>query len=130
MNKLIVSTLLAGFAIATVPALAEDYASGAIKTMDTAKGEVLTDAKGMSLYTFDKDAVGVSNCYGDCAVKWPPVTAAAGVVAADDFSLVTRKDGAQQSAFKGMPLDLGQGDKKPGDVSGDGIGGVWHLAKE
>ena len=36
MNKLIVSALLAGLAIATVPAFAEDYASGAIKTMDTA----------------------------------------------------------------------------------------------
>ncbi|MCM5558532.1 hypothetical protein [Pleomorphomonas sp. JP5] len=130
MNKLIVSALLAGLATATVPAFAEDYASGAIKTMDTAKGEVLTDAKGMSLYTFDKDAAGVSNCYGDCAVKWPPVTAAAGAMADDEFSLVTRKDGSQQWAFKGMPLYLWQGDKKPGDVSGDGVGGVWHLAKE
>lgn len=131
MNKLIVSALLVGFAgTALTPALAEDYASGAIKTMKTAKGEVLTDAKGMSLYTFDKDAAGVSNCNGDCAVKWPPVTAAAGAKADDEFSLVTRKDGAQQWAFNGKPLYLWQGDKKPGDVSGDGMGGVWHLAKE
>lgn len=128
MNRLIVSALLAG--LATAPAFAEDYASGAIKTMDSAKGEILTDAKGMALYTFDKDAQGVSNCYGDCAVKWPPVTAAADAKADGDFSLVTRKDGSQQWAFKGMPLYLWQGDKKPGDVSGDGVGGVWHLAKE
>lgn len=131
MNKLIISALLVGFAgTALTPAFAEDYASGAIKTMKTAKGEVLTDAKGMSLYTFDKDAAGVSNCNGDCAVKWPPVTAAAGAKADDEFSLVTRKDGAQQWAFNGKPLYLWQGDKKPGDVSGDGMGGVWHLAKE
>lgn len=131
MNKLIVSALFAAFAAtALTPALAEDYASGAIKTMDTAKGGILTDAKGMSLYTFDKDAAGVSNCNADCAKKWPPVTAAAGAKAEDEMSLITRKDGSQQWAFKGKPLYLWQGDKKPGDMSGDGMGGVWHLAKE
>lgn len=132
MNKMLVSALLiSGLAVsAAVPAFAEDYASGAIKTMKTAKGEILTDAKGMSLYTFDKDAKGVSNCNGDCAKKWPPVTAAAGAKAEDEMSLVTRQDGSQQWAFKGMPLYLWQGDKKAGDVTGDGIGGVWHLAKE
>lgn len=128
MNRLIIAALLvAGLA---APALAEDYASGAIKTMDTKKGEVLTDAKGLSLYTFDKDAAGVSNCYGECAVKWPPVTAGMYAKADGEFSLVKRTDGAKQWAFKGMPLYLWQGDKKPGDVSGDGLGGVWHLAKE
>ncbi|MBS1168796.1 MAG: hypothetical protein H6R00_4821 [Proteobacteria bacterium] len=132
MNRLIVSALLAaGLATAAfTPAYAEDYASGAIKTMDTAKGGILTDAKGMALYTFDKDAAGVSNCDGGCAVKWPPVTAAAGAKADGDLSLVTRKDGSQQWAFKGKPLYFWMGDKKPGDVSGDGMGGVWHLAKE
>lgn len=128
MNRLIVAALLA--ASFAAPALAEDYASGAIKTMDTRKGEVLTDAKGMSLYTFDKDAAGVSNCYGDCATKWPPVTAAADAKADGELSLIERKDGAKQWAFGGKPLYLWQGDKKPGDVSGDGLGGVWHLAKE
>jgi predicted lipoprotein with Yx(FWY)xxD motif len=132
MNRLIVSALLAGglAASAFAPALAEDYASGAIKTMDSAKGEILTDAKGMALYTFDKDAAGVSNCYDDCAMKWPPAVAAAGAMASDEFTMVARKDGSQQWAFKGMPLYLWQGDKKPGDVSGDGMGGVWHLARE
>lgn len=132
MNRMLVSALLAGSLAATAfaPALAEDYASGAIKTMDTAKGEILTDALGMALYTFDKDAPGVSNCDGDCAMKWPPVTAPAGAKADGEFSLVTRKDGSQQWAFNGKPLYLWQGDKKAGDISGDGVGGVWHLAKE
>lgn len=132
MNRLIVSALLAAGLAATAyaPAFAEDYASGAIKTMDSAKGKILTDAKGMSLYTFDKDAASVSNCNDGCAMKWPPVTAAAGAKADDELSLVMRKDGAQQWAFKGKPLYFWQGDKKPGDVKGDGIGGVWHLAKE
>ena len=37
-------------------ALADDYAGGAIKSMETAAGEILTDANGMTLYTFDKDS--------------------------------------------------------------------------
>ena len=113
-----------------IPAHADDYAGGAIKSMDTAKGEVLTDARGMTLYTFDKDAKGVSNCYDDCATKWPPLTAAADAAADGDYTHVARKDGSMQWAYDGRPLYLWQNDKKPGDVTGDGMGGVWHVAKE
>ncbi|NKC05255.1 COG4315 family predicted lipoprotein [Brucella haematophila] len=108
----------------------EDYASGAVKTMKTAKGEVLTDAKGMTLYVFDKDSKGASNCYDDCAKKWPPLEASKDAKMDSEFSLVTRKDGTKQWAHKEKPLYLWQGDKKPGDVSGDGVGGVWHIAKD
>jgi predicted lipoprotein with Yx(FWY)xxD motif len=113
-----------------IPAHADDYAGGAIKSMDTAKGEILTDAKGMTLYTFDKDAKGVSNCYDDCATKWPPLMAAADAAADGDYTHVARKDGSMQWAYDGRPLYLWQKDKKPGDVTGDGVGGVWHVAKE
>ena len=41
---------------ATSLGLAEDYAGGAIKSAETSAGEILTDANGMTLYTFDKDA--------------------------------------------------------------------------
>ena len=41
----------------------------------TAMGPVLADAKGMTLYTFDKDADGKSNCNGKCAENWPPLKA-------------------------------------------------------
>ncbi|MET3794180.1 COG4315 family predicted lipoprotein [Aquamicrobium terrae] len=109
---------------------AEDYAGGAIKTMETSKGEVLTDAKGMTLYTFDKDAENTSNCYDDCAVKWPPLMADASATDAAPFTLVSRKDGSRQWAHNGKPLYLWQADKQPGDVSGDGVGGAWHVVKE
>lgn len=115
---------------APLGAHAEDYASGTIKEMKTAKGEVLTDAKGMTLYVFDKDTKDTSNCYDDCARKWPPLTASASAKADGEFTLVTRKDGTKQWAHEGMPLYLWQADKKPGDVTGDGVGGVWHVAKD
>ena len=125
--------LLAGaaaLALISVPAFADDYAGGAIKTADIGGKEVLTDAKGMTLYTFDKDTAGVSNCYDQCATNWPPAMAAAGAVADGDFTIVDRTDGTKMWAFKGMPLYLWIKDTKPGDVTGDGVGGVWHTAVE
>ena len=111
-------------------ALADDYAGGAIKSMETAAGEILTDANGMTLYTFDKDSAGASNCYDDCAANWPPLIAAAGAAGDDEYTLVERKDGSKQWAYDGKPLYLWKNDGKPGDMTGDGVNGVWHVALE
>src|SRR6516162_7609822 len=48
------------------------------KTGDSAKGKVLTNDKGMTLYVFDKDSGGKSACNGPCTGNWPPLMAAAG----------------------------------------------------
>ena len=93
-------------------------------------GGVLVDVNGMTLYTFDKDEAGKSNCYDKCAVNWPPAAALAGDAAEGDFTLVERNDGSKQWAYKGMPLYLWIKDTKPGDKTGDGVGGVWHVIAE
>lgn len=120
----------AALTLAATGAFAADYAGGAIKSMSTDKGTILADSDGMTLYTFDKDTAGTSNCYDKCAANWPPLVAASGATASGDFSLVTRKDGSEQWAFKGMPLYLWIKDAKPGDTTGDGVGGVWHVVAE
>ncbi len=112
----------------TAAALAEDYAGGAIKTMEIGGKEVLTDANGMTLYTFDKDAPGVSNCYDDCAVKWPPLFAADGAKDEGEFTIITRTDGKRMWAHEGKPLYLWFKDTKPGETTGDMVGQVWHTA--
>lgn len=48
---------------------------------------------------------------------------------AGDYVVITREDGSKQSAYKGKPLYYWAKDTKPGDVSGDGVKGVWHTAK-
>ncbi|WP_163269066.1 COG4315 family predicted lipoprotein [Chelativorans alearense] len=128
MRSLILTA--AAMAIAMPLAYADDYAGGAIKSMETEGSEILTDANGMTLYTFDKDTAGMSNCYDDCAAKWPPLIADAGATAEGDYTLVERKDGTMQWAYKGEPLYLWVNDQKPGDMTGDGVGDVWHVAKE
>ncbi len=100
------------------------------KTADTSKGKALVDAKGMTLYTFDKDSAGKSACNGPCATNWPPLVASAGAKAGGDWSVVTRDDGGKQWAYKGKPLYTWKNDKKPGDATGDGfLNNTWHIAK-
>src|SRR6478735_1171865 len=68
-----------------------------------AVGGLLVNAKGLTLYTFDKDVAnsGKSACNGDCAVKWPPLIAADGARAGGDYTIITRDDGKKQWAFRG-----------------------------
>lgn len=88
---------------------------------------VATDASGRTLYTFDQDSGGTSSCYDQCAVNWPPVLGQEGSEMGPDWSLVPRNDGTMQMAYKGKPVYYYIGDQNPGDVTGDGKGGVWHV---
>lgn len=90
---------------------------------------VLVDAAGMTVYTYDKDEAGSgkSNCVAACAKNWPPVIAEGS--ARPPYSVVTRADGSKQLAHGGKPLYTFVKDKKAGDKTGDGVGGVWHVVK-
>ena len=94
-------------------------------------GGLMTGPNGMTLYTFDKDAVGSgkSACNGQCATNWPPFMAAATDGPGGDWTIVTRDDGGKQWAWLGQPLYYWAKDQKPGDVSGDGFNKVWHAVK-
>jgi predicted lipoprotein with Yx(FWY)xxD motif len=105
------------------------YADGPAMVGQTSKGTALVDAKGMTLYTFDKDPSGKSVCNGKCAENWPPVMAEAGATPPAGYSIVTRDDGSKQWAYRGKPLYGWVKDKKPGDATGDGVNKVWHVAK-
>lgn len=118
----------AAIALLTTASFAADFVGGAIKTMDIGGKQVLVGANDMTLYTFDKDAVGVTNCYDKCAENWPPLIADAGAAAEGDFTLVDRTDGSKMWAYKGWPLYFWVKDEKPGDTTGDMVGEVWHTA--
>lgn len=90
---------------------------------------VMASKDGKTLYTFDKDAAGKSNCNGGCATAWPPFIVANPALAGGDFSIVKRDDGAAQWAHRGKPLYFFAGDAKTGDVNGDKQGGVWHVIR-
>ncbi len=99
--------------------------------MMSKNGKLVTDANGRSLYTYDKDTTGKSNCTGTCATIWPPYLAKGNVSSPMPANLGTtiRSDGSTQYTLNGKPLYYYANDKNPGDTKGDGIGGIWHLAK-
>jgi predicted lipoprotein with Yx(FWY)xxD motif len=117
------------FAIAMFAGIATATAMAAGAPAKFSDG-VLTDEKGMTLYTFDKDTGGKSACNGQCATNWPPLTAAQGDKAGGDWSIITRDDGSSQWAYKGKPVYRWTKDQKPGDKTGDGFNNAWHLVKQ
>ena len=94
----------------------------------TDMGDALVDSKGMTLYIFAKDTPGKSNCNGKCAKAWPPLRVAKGSKASGEWTIVKRDDGTKQWAFNGQPLYKWVKDKKPGQVTGDGVED-FHIAK-
>jgi predicted lipoprotein with Yx(FWY)xxD motif len=128
MTKSSIRTLLT--AAISLAVISGASAAPPTKTATTSKGRALTDARGMSLYTFDKDSDGKSACNGPCAANWPALKADAGDTADDNYTIVARDDGSRQWAYKGKPLYTFVKDQKAGDISGDGfLNGAWHLAQ-
>jgi predicted lipoprotein with Yx(FWY)xxD motif len=86
-----------------------------------------------TVYTFDSDTVGVSNCTGGCIAIWPAVSIAAGQTPTGgpgitgQLGTITRSDGSLQVTYKGLPLYFFHSDSKPGDTKGNYSG--WSLVK-
>ena len=92
---------------------------------------LLTNAKGLTLYWFAPDSPNKSVCYGSCAAYWPPVagnaSACPGVTGT--IGTIKRTDGTTQATYDGHPLYTYIGDSAPGQDGGNNInlnGGLWH----
>jgi predicted lipoprotein with Yx(FWY)xxD motif len=106
---------------------------------DPQMGEIVVDAKGRTLYVFDKDRRNRSNCSGDCAKAWPPVKGPSKLTAdnlvvegidRDRVGNIERPDGVCQITLNGQPLYLFAKDTKPGDTKGQGVQDVWWVVDE
>jgi predicted lipoprotein with Yx(FWY)xxD motif len=99
----------------------------------TSIGPVLANSKGFTLYWYSKDTSMTSACTGGCATAWPPLIgtpkAAMGVRLTGKLAAITRAGGLTQATYKGHPLYTYAGDTAPGQVKGNGLGGVWHALR-
>jgi predicted lipoprotein with Yx(FWY)xxD motif len=126
MRKFFFITATAVLLLATQ---ASSFAQGMLPEGVKANGTILTDAKGMTLYTYDNDKEpGKSSCVAQCLANWPAVAAAASAKPMGSWTIIIRDDGSKQLAYKGKPLYTFAHDAKPGDVTGDGRGKIWHTA--
>jgi predicted lipoprotein with Yx(FWY)xxD motif len=95
-------------------------------------GEVLFDVDERALYYFDKEKTSRPECYGDCAVAWPPVytdgmPVGRGGVNDDLLGTTERRDGRLQATYDGRPLYY-YVDEPAGQVlchNVDEFGGLW-----
>ncbi|WP_181766841.1 SCO0930 family lipoprotein [Streptomyces albidus (ex Kaewkla and Franco 2022)] len=108
-----------------------------LKAVDNPElGKILSDAKGRTLYRFDKDSAWPmkSNCKGSCLDTWKPAQPVdkSKIEGVDPKLLTTykRADGTEQLTIDCWPLYWFTGDKEPGDINGQGKGGVWHAATD
>jgi predicted lipoprotein with Yx(FWY)xxD motif len=101
----------------------------------TPAGPVLATAAGRTVYTYseDKRNSGKSACTSGCLTAWPAVTgrpsAVGGARLAGPLGTITWPDGIVQATYDGYPLYTYAADTGPGQASGDGEGGVWHVVK-
>ncbi|HYH77276.1 MAG TPA: hypothetical protein VD841_07225 [Arthrobacter sp.] len=105
-----------------------------LKTASSSAGNIVVDAKGMSVYFFTKDTKdsGTSACTGACLTMWPPLTTTSATPTVEGVTgtvgTITTPDGAKQVTLNGLPLYYYEQDKKPGDILGQGVNDVWYLA--
>ncbi|MCJ7659141.1 MAG: YceI family protein, partial [Anaerolineales bacterium] len=99
-----------------------------------ALGPFLTGSDGMTLYIFTKDEIGVTHCYDQCAVNWPPLmwedgqSLSAGEGVTGELATTERDDGGMQVTYNGWPLYYWVKDAAPQDATGHGVGAVWAVA--
>jgi predicted lipoprotein with Yx(FWY)xxD motif len=134
--KVAPTTASGGASAASTPAAGGNAPSGVVLGVgDTSLGQVLVDSSKMTLYLFAKDTPndGKSACYGQCATNWPPLTVTSVPPmpsgATGTLATITRDDGTMQLTYNGLPLYRYIADKAPGDTTGEGVGGVWSVAK-
>jgi len=91
-------------------------------------GTILTDANGMTLYTWQGDALGVNNCTEQCAGAWPTVTTSSSTVNAPAgltgvLGAAEQADGTWVVTYNNWPLHRFSRDTAPGDTNGQGSNG-------
>lgn len=146
--SLLFGVIVVLFCVAAVPFVfaggQKEHSSGALMRSDptvsvrntTQYGKILVGSGGKTLYVFQKDSPGKSNCTGGCAQLWPPLLATSGQTPSKGsqvrgtLATIKRAGGKDQVTYNGMPLYYYLPDTAPGQATGQGIpsfGGLWYV---
>src|ERR1700758_1048637 len=104
-----------------------------VSVAHTNLGDVVVNAKGMTVYVFDNDVAGSgsSACTGDCQKLWVAVPAASdqpvamGITA--PVGVITGTGGGKQITIGGLPVYTYTGDTAPGSTNGQLFKNLWHA---
>jgi len=125
------ATLIVSLALSTAAssAIADSHGNDLVHSREFRGSVYMMNQTHMTLYIRDGDGLNSSACTGDCAETWPPALLPEGSELGENYALFRRADGSMQIAYKGRPLYLYSGDARVGDTNGDGIGGIWSIAR-
>ena len=109
--------------------------SATVSTSQTGLGKVIADARGRTLYLFEKDTRRHSACSGACAAYWPPLLTHGTPKARSGakqglLGTIKRSNGARQVTYAGHPLYRYVQDTRRGQTSGEGsvlFGAGWDA---
>jgi predicted lipoprotein with Yx(FWY)xxD motif len=115
----------------TIAAPAAPTASSSVRLAQTSLGTILADSQGRTLYALTKDTNGTPTCTGACARTWPPATVTGTASPTSGISapttVVDAPGGGKMLKVGKWPLYRFAGDAAPGDINGQGSGGVWFV---
>ncbi len=129
-----ISSAQQGQGIAAKQAITNQKAT--LKVMHNNGDSWLVGPNGMTLYGLVKEKARLTTCLEDCAKNWPPLylmtdkpNAPLGLEGKLDKVKRLPPDHQMQVTYKGQQLYYWSRDKLPGDKTGNGIGGIWHVVK-
>ncbi len=108
-------------------------AAAELTVAESKAGQIVVAGQGLSVYYFTKDTKdsGTSACTGECLVAWPPVTSTTATPTVEGVTgkvgTIQTADGKMQVTINGMPIYYYAKDQAAGDITGQGVGGVWYL---
>jgi predicted lipoprotein with Yx(FWY)xxD motif len=142
-NKLSIRLLAVGIALGALgsaaafvtPAFGGASKGAVVALRKTTLGAILVDARGRTLYLFEKDRGGMSACNSACLQYWPAFTSKvmprAGTGVRQSLLRLTKQHtGSWQVTYAGHPLYRFVGDKRSGQTSGEGLtnfGAGWYV---
>jgi predicted lipoprotein with Yx(FWY)xxD motif len=132
LSILVLAAVLAVSAVAVPMALARGSKTVVGEaTAPSLHKTVLTNTKGLTLYSLSVEKNGKFICTGSCTSTWLPLVVAAGTKPKGPVTLGTikRPEGKIQVTFKGLPLYTFDGDSAKGQAKGEGFKdvGTWHA---
>jgi len=134
----VLALALLGVAVADAaggpPASAGSGTHVTLKTVTIGGVKVLTDAHGLTLYSFAPDTSTTSKCTGSCAAYWPPVLGSPqpGPGVTGTLGTISRGGRSVQATYDGHPLYTYIGDNGPGQATGNNLdlnGGQWYEVR-
>jgi len=137
MNRLLLAAALACVVLTGFSAEAMAKGSKLRVEDNSTYGKILVNGSGKALYLFTKEEGPAADCYGDCAVAWPPYLTDGKPVAGQGLDqkrigTTQRTDGTTQVTYRGHPLYFYVHDTPNKILCQDvfEFGGTWLLVDE